>query len=168
MAEPIVPIKSPLRDACHSIDTDDICLYPRIQSLSPGSRRHRERSVAVQERRGARGLFYCYVSRLQPLPPPKIQIRPDGDCQHQGERQRIPQWPFEFGHDFEVHAVDRGDHRRRHEDDGEHRERLMMSFWARLMKPSGQNPTVESGPLPGNAAVLAEPVGSKRLIYTLG
>ena len=48
----------------------------------------------------------------------------------------IAEQPFQLGHDFEIHAVDRGDQRRRQEHDSGNETILMMAFCSMLIMPS--------------------------------
>src|SRR5262249_6323687 len=54
---------------------------------------------------------------LKPLLPFKEEIGKHRGKQHQHDRERIAVGPFEFRDRLEIHAIDRGDERRRHEHD---------------------------------------------------
>ena len=60
---------------------------------------------------------------LQPLLPAEEQIWADRRNSHQRNRQGIAPVPIELRHRLEVHAVDRGNDGRWHEDDCDHRKR---------------------------------------------
>src|SRR5580692_12610424 len=62
--------------------------------------------------------------RSQPFLPSEEQVGQHSSTDHENQRRRITPSPLELRHDLEIHAVDRGDDRRRHEDDRQHREQL--------------------------------------------
>ena len=69
-------------------------------------------------------LNYCGGQQLQPLLPAEKHIRAYRRASHQRDRQGIAPLPIKLRHLLEVHAVDRGNEGRRHEDDREDREEL--------------------------------------------
>src|SRR5450631_1005758 len=58
-----------------------------------------------------------FADASKPLRLLELEIKPDIDRHHDGDRHRITPDPLELGHVLEVHAVDARDHGR-HTDDG--------------------------------------------------
>src|SRR3989337_647705 len=93
-----------------------IAPYPTSPRPSAYWRFKRARSVARPCR--------CGKPKLQPASALEIEIGQYRRQHHQDERKRIAEPPIELRHVAEVHAVDRGDQRRRQKDDGGNREDL--------------------------------------------